>query len=522
MPKINGLIESRHGDSHRLHAVGSAVVGSMSCREATFRTLSSEPCGMRIAIYGFHQDTLIAALDSLHQSQAWQIVYWVGANLPHRRFDDDIIQWHLGNLEWEPLPNADDPLLTVVDRFIAQLEPTRWEQFQDQLSRHPCGADLLKADVSQFLRRLLLMFVGQLHNRAAQALLMQNLPHQGFDLALYWAAKILKLPTTLCYQTVLPNRFFFCHDLDDFGWFRQVESRTTVPPPPLPEGFDQPWFYMQNLPADQWLHNPDQWSAAKLKWRDLKLRWKAWKQQVGWYRWIGKSHGFNVEPAEHYHWNLRRHSVDWQRWADRNPDSPFVYFPLHLQPELTSSTLGDQYRDQLKALEALSAWLPQGASLVVKENPKQTYRYRDQAFFDRLQNIPKVVFIGKIGNTYEIMRRARFVATLSGTVGWEAINGGKNTLVFGRPWYLSLPGVYYWPQRPTWNQLAETPIDRLALDQAFQKRWDFGRPGIVDLNYAAATPEFNEDGNRQSLTDFFREQIRFFSASQPSNYIMEK
>ena len=42
---------------------------------------------------------------------------------------------------------------------------------------------------------------------------------------------------------------------------------------------------------------------------------------------------------------------------------------------------------------------------------------------------------------YELLDKCQFVATITGTVGWEAICKGKNVLVFGIPWYRDLTGV---------------------------------------------------------------------------------
>lgn len=49
----------------------------------------------------------------------------------------------------------------------------------------------------------------------------------------------------------------------------------------------------------------------------------------------------------------------------------FIYVPLHMQPELTTCPLGGQFADQLLMVRMLSAHLPKGYRLYVKEHPDQ-------------------------------------------------------------------------------------------------------------------------------------------------------
>ena len=126
--------------------------------------------------------------------------------------------------------------------------------------------------------------------------------------------------------------------------------------------------------------------------------------------------------------------------VDLNGD--FVYFPLQLQPEMTTASLGGKFRDQAYAIERISKILPPNVRILVKENPKQGAYMRGQMFFRRLARIPYVTIVPTWTDTHALTDRSEFVAAITGTVGWEAIRQGKPALVFGNAWFQTLPGVH--------------------------------------------------------------------------------
>ena len=69
-------------------------------------------------------------------------------------------------------------------------------------------------------------------------------------------------------------------------------------------------------------------------------------------------------------------------------------------------------------------------------------------------------------NTFELTKNSQFVSTIVGTVGWEAITGNKNVLLFGwGSWYKSLPGVYQYHHKINIDDLLNNKIDHGDLEK---------------------------------------------------------
>jgi len=119
----------------------------------------------------------------------------------------------------------------------------------------------------------------------------------------------------------------------------------------------------------------------------------------------------------------------------------FVYFPLHLQPEATTSPMGGVFVDQYLALETLVRSLPDGWKVVVKENPVQRFAKRDYGFYEHLGAMEEVHLVSRKTSTFDLIERCQAVATITGTAGWEALFNGKPSIVFGRAFYRDAPGA---------------------------------------------------------------------------------
>lgn len=145
--------------------------------------------------------------------------------------------------------------------------------------------------------------------------------------------------------------------------------------------------------------------------------------------------------------NLKKEYARFESAA--NWQEKFIYVPLHYQPECTTSPMGGIFVDQILMIEILSASLPDGWSIYVKEHPFQWlprglnyFNYRYRGYYERISKIKNVKLVPIGTSTFTLIKRAQAVATATGTAGWEAVFRGKPALCFGYPWYRHCSGVF--------------------------------------------------------------------------------
>lgn len=128
--------------------------------------------------------------------------------------------------------------------------------------------------------------------------------------------------------------------------------------------------------------------------------------------------------------------------AELKEDSPFVFFPLHTEPEASVGQFSPEYFYQHAAIAALSRDLPAGITLVVKETVYGVGR-RPADFYDQILALKNVVMLNMREPGIEVVRRATAVATITGTAGFEAAVMGTPVVTFGRHnIYNFLPHVF--------------------------------------------------------------------------------
>lgn len=134
-------------------------------------------------------------------------------------------------------------------------------------------------------------------------------------------------------------------------------------------------------------------------------------------------------------------------WDRPRPGEPYVLYALHFQPEASTLVQAPMYVDQLALLRDLAASLPIGHRLYVKEHLSSRGR-RPLAFYRALRAIPAVRLLSPDEDSFALVREARAVAVLTGTIGWEALMLGRPVVSFGDVFYNLLPHVHRAGLRP--------------------------------------------------------------------------
>ncbi len=145
-----------------------------------------------------------------------------------------------------------------------------------------------------------------------------------------------------------------------------------------------------------------------------------------------------------------------QLQQDVSLNCPYIFMPLHYQPEATTSPAGEYFADQLIMIDLVSKCIPEDWKVYVKEHPVQFKTIsshgecsRTFAFYEDIASLPNVKLIPISMSTHDLIDHSKAVVSITGSVGWETILRGKPVLIFGHAWYKGCEGVFYTPDEKT-------------------------------------------------------------------------
>jgi hypothetical protein len=142
----------------------------------------------------------------------------------------------------------------------------------------------------------------------------------------------------------------------------------------------------------------------------------------------------------------------------------YVYYPLHYEPERTTTPDGGIYHDQIYTLIVLRAMLPSDVHILVKEHPSQflTVRMgftgRSPLIYHVINQLNGVLLVDINTNSLSLIKSSICVATITGTVALEAAVLGIRALVFGSPWFQGCPNTFQYKKGLTFADIEKEEI----------------------------------------------------------------
>ncbi len=339
-----------------------------------------------------------------------------------------------------------------------------------------------------------------------------NVPHLVCDTILYDLCKCLGIKTVVVTQSIFPGKYFSMQSVEDYGFFDGKKSKAA--PMIIDQEQNLDLFYMKaigqapdkggslsskgllNVLAYILLKKPGMFLRPI---QFMKMLKRVRKIYAGFPKWRDPFSRFFHENEMAYF----EHLMEFEN-QQIDIEQRFIYFPLQLQPEMTTSSLGGMFRDQLLAIEKLSGILPSDVKIYVKENPKQGAYSRGPFFFHRLNRIPNVVFMPSFANTNTLIAHCEAVATITGTVGWEAIRKGKKAIVFGNTWYSSFPGILRWSEKLKYSDVEKTKIRHAQLEKIAGALVNACHDGVVERHYVDIDEGHDVEKNIVSVATVIR------------------
>ncbi len=346
-------------------------------------------------------------------------------------------------------------------------------------------------------------------------IIFYNLPHYQEGIVLYFLAKAMGIKTLLLTMTSFIGEVSYCYSLEDYGKFEKVPEYKPVYVERRLENIEtshrivMPYTTPEVIKHDMGLDKPLERKIRGIL-HPLQYCKERYNIIVGNYHNKYDSITDLLEVRLHKSINGFFEKINYSKRfksssvSDCNLKENYVYFPLHLQPEMSTDTQGGMYTDQLLALEKISNVIPKNWKIYVKENPKQTAYKRGKYFFRRLKLIPNVQLLPRHMDTIALMENAKCVVTINGTAAWEAVRGGKPAIIFGKYWYEGLPGIFKFYDGIDIKQICQYKVDRDDLNKSVYKKKMKMLPVVLydsDIQYVK---DFDMEKNKEELFHFFQ------------------
>lgn len=122
----------------------------------------------------------------------------------------------------------------------------------------------------------------------------------------------------------------------------------------------------------------------------------------------------------------------YMQWQEKNFSDKYkyIYFPLQLQPEASTSLRSPYFMNLLHTIEQISKSLPLGYKLLVKEHPR-AIGSRKLNFYRKIKSFHNVELVSMNIKSKEVLDACELIIGFGGTTLFEAIMKNKKVIILG-------------------------------------------------------------------------------------------
>ena len=259
--------------------------------------------------------------------------------------------------------------------------------------------------------------------KGIDCVVFSNVPHEGFDWVLYNAAKHLGIKTYMFY--IMPPRpglpvikYLITDALSHANSVREhgIEA--------YPEKVVEDFLKGYGNALQKKSYRPHTGAIpfskvfkSKIKGTSfnnlpLKIKKALSRGFYGVFRYI---------EDDPYSFIKMRRNRYWQKDIPLYQFNTILYFPLHYQPECTSSPLGKHFVEQDLLIKLIASVMPEDCCILIKDHPRPSLKLRYHQFFEDIKAQKNVFLLDVKKNPRELYDLVDGVIGLTGTSLWEAL-----------------------------------------------------------------------------------------------------
>ena len=160
------------------------------------------------------------------------------------------------------------------------------------------------------------------------------------------------------------------------------------------------------------------------------------------YQWTTITERFSFFVQKSINKIVLRIFLFFQKKIDDELNEKYILYLLQMSPESTVDVWATEYISQIQVIEDLSINLPANFKFFVKIHPSDPGALSISNFI-KIKSLGNVHIISDKFGSMNYLKNAKLVTTITGTAALEAFLYSVPSIMFGKHFYSSLPGINY-------------------------------------------------------------------------------